>query len=201
MKTEETQTQGVVGSEPEFAAESQQATTASLRKIEANRRNAQHSTGPKTVEGKARSSQNAITHGIFFNQLVNGASPETVAELETLAADLRAYYQPLGRLEEMLVEKIVVENARYARILGFEQQELSRRLAFFGPAVDRVGRYTTSTNRALFRAIEELDRVQAARKARDGCAPSAVRESVGPAAKVAEEQQASHGSDTATDRR
>jgi hypothetical protein len=39
----------------------------------------------------------------------------------------------------MLVEKIVVENARYARILGFEQQELSRRYAFFSAAVDRVG--------------------------------------------------------------
>jgi len=184
MEREETRTQGALGSEPELAADSQPATSASPRKIEANRRNAQHSTGPKTAEGKAKSSQNAIKHGIFFKQLVNGASPETVAELETLAADMREYYQPIGRLEEMLVEKIVVENARYARILGFEQEELSRRYAFFGAAVDRVGRYTTSTSRALFRAIEELDRVQAARKARDRSAPSAVTESVAPDAKI-----------------
>jgi len=189
IQTEEIQTKGAVGSEPELASDTQPATSASPRKIEANRRNAQHSTGPKTAEGKAKSSLNAITHGIFFKQLVNGASPDTVTELETLAADLRAHFQPLGRLEEMLVEKIVVENARYARILGLEQQELSRRLAFFGPAVDRVGRYTTSTNRALFRAIEELDRVQAARKARHNSAPLAVSESesVVPAAEVGEE--------------
>jgi len=188
METEQTQTEGALGSERELAADGQPSTSTSPRKIEANRRNAQLSTGPKTAEGKAKSSQNAIKHGIFFKQLVNGASPETVAELETLAADMREYYQPIGRLEEMLVEKIVVENARYARILGFEQEELSRRYAFFGAAVDRVGRYTTSTNRALFRAIEELDRVQAARKARDGSVPSAVPESVVPAANVAEEQ-------------
>jgi len=184
METQKTQPDGALGSEPQLTADSQPTTSASPRKIEANRRNAQHSTGPTTAEGKAASSQNAIKHGIFFKQLVNGASPETVAELETLAADMRDYYQPLGALEDMLVEKIVIENARYARILGFEQEELSRRHAFFGAAIDRVGRYTTSTSRALFRAIEELDRVQAARKARDRSAPSAVPESVAPDAQI-----------------
>ena len=137
METQKTQPDGALGSEPELTADSRPTTSASPRKIEANRRNAQHSTGPKTADGKAKSSQNAIKHGIFFKQVINGASPETVAELEILAADMREYYRPIGRLEEMLVEKIVVENARYARILGFEQQELSRRYAFFSAAVDR----------------------------------------------------------------
>jgi hypothetical protein len=53
----------------------------SPHRIEANRRNAQHSTGPKTDEGKARSSQNSIKHGIFVTQFLNGATPETVAEI------------------------------------------------------------------------------------------------------------------------
>ena len=37
---------------------------ASERQIAANRLNAKHSSGPKTDKGKARSSQNAITHGL-----------------------------------------------------------------------------------------------------------------------------------------
>lgn len=36
-----------------------------LAKIEANRRNAQLSTGPRTAEGKAAVARNATTHGIF----------------------------------------------------------------------------------------------------------------------------------------
>ena len=42
----------------------------SLRKIEANRANAEKSTGPKTAEGKAMSRMNAIKHGILSREVV-----------------------------------------------------------------------------------------------------------------------------------
>jgi len=38
------------------------------KQIKANRQNAQKSTGPKTDEGKAAVSQNAVKHGIFPNR-------------------------------------------------------------------------------------------------------------------------------------
>ena len=36
----------------------------SAKQLEANRRNALHSTGPKTTEGKSRSSRNNLRHGL-----------------------------------------------------------------------------------------------------------------------------------------
>jgi hypothetical protein len=38
---------------------------ATEKQINANRKNAQKSTGPKTAEGKAAVSQNAVKHGLF----------------------------------------------------------------------------------------------------------------------------------------
>jgi len=173
MTAEETQKKEGAGIKPEAVVEAQPTKAVSPQKIEANRRNARRSTGPKTPEGKAKSSQNSITHGIFAKQFLNGAAAETVAEMEVLAAGIQEHYQPVGMVEEILLQKIVVETARYGRILSVEQQELARANAFFNAAIDRVGRYATSTSRALFRALEELERIQAARKARETVAASA----------------------------
>jgi hypothetical protein len=146
------------------------ATPVSPRKLEANRKNAQRSTGPKTPEGKAKSSQNALTHGIFVKHYVSGATPETVEEMKRLAAGFWEHYQPVGMIEEMLVEKLCIETARYSRVMRLELDELARRHAFFGPGVDRVGRYGANVNRALYRVLEELERLQAARKASEKAA-------------------------------
>jgi hypothetical protein len=162
--------------------------TTSARKLEANRRNAQRSTGPKTPEGKAKSSQNAITHGIFVKKFLNGASPETVAEIEALAAGIWEHYQPANMLEEMLTQKIVIEAARDHRVLGLEQKfdECSSGPIHLVACLGHVVRYSTSTSRALYRAIQELERVQAARKARENSAVSPIEE---PRPLIATEEQ------------
>jgi hypothetical protein len=75
--------------------------------------------------------------------------------------------------------------ARYARILGYEEQELSRKHAFFRVGLDPFGRYSTSTNRALSRAMEDLARVQAARRARESAAAITSTDAKQPAAEGA----------------
>jgi hypothetical protein len=184
--------------------ETQKATRPmSSRKIEANRRNAQHSTGPKTPEGKAKSSQNSTTHGIFVKRFLNGAAPEIVAEIEVLAAGIREYYQPVGMLEEILVQKIVIETARYDRVLGFEQkfEQFTSGPIHLVACLEHAVRYTTSTSRALFRAIEELERIQAARKGRESSAVSKAAEPALPTPQTKEEQPASQVVSTALSKR
>ena len=57
---------------------------ATQRQIEANRRNAQKCTGPRTPEGKARSSRNALKTGIDAKSAV--LPSESAAKLDELTA-------------------------------------------------------------------------------------------------------------------
>ena len=78
---------------------------SSVRRIEANRQNAQRSTGPKTAEGKARVAQNAMAHGLFSRRSL--LPDEALQELEDLRESLRADLSPEGPQEEVLVELMV----------------------------------------------------------------------------------------------
>ena len=65
---------------------------STLRQIEANRRNAQKSTGPTSVTGKAASSMNALKTGIHAKSLV--LPSEKLADLEQLIADYYRHHRP-----------------------------------------------------------------------------------------------------------
>lgn len=73
----------------------------------ANRANAQHSTGPRTSDGKARSAQNARKHG-FTASTFAVVRLEALDELAHLKADLIAVYQPVNSQELFAVERIAL---------------------------------------------------------------------------------------------
>jgi hypothetical protein len=78
---------------------------ATERQIAANRLNAQKSSGPKTVEGRARSAKNAITHGLSARQIycLRG---EDLSHWNRLFRDLWAYHAPVGSHEKFLVRSL-----------------------------------------------------------------------------------------------
>ena len=73
--------------------------------IHANRLNAQKSTGPRTAEGKATASQNAVTHGLLARQaVIRGEDP---GEFEFYRDEMLGELSPSGALESMLAERVV----------------------------------------------------------------------------------------------
>jgi hypothetical protein len=67
---------------------------ASIKQIEANRSNALNGKGPRTAEGKARSSRNALTHGLTAKEIV--IPGEDVAAYRSFEQQLIHDLQPNG---------------------------------------------------------------------------------------------------------
>ena len=101
----------------------------SQRKIESNRQNGLKSTGPKTTEGKRAVRYNALKHGLLAKEVVidSGDGKENRADFETLLSQLQEDRQPVGMLEELLVEKIASLYWRLARVYRAEKGEIQER--------------------------------------------------------------------------
>ena len=76
------------------------------KQIDANRRNAQSSTGPKTEAGKAASAANAISHGLTAAGDVL-LQDESVDAFEEMQRDMLADLAPQGALQGMLARQII----------------------------------------------------------------------------------------------
>ena len=102
----------------------------SQKQIEANRQNAQQSTGPKTTEGKTIAKLNAIKHGILSEAVLitKGGGQERKEAYLAFYNGLRDYFQPQGTMEDTLVEQIVVTLWRKRRVLRFELGCLRKQL-------------------------------------------------------------------------
>jgi nitrate reductase beta subunit len=60
---------------------------ATAKQIEANRKNATRSTGPRTAVGKSKSSRNALRHGLSLPLIMDAATKADVEELARLLAN------------------------------------------------------------------------------------------------------------------
>ena len=156
-------------------AESTQALTVSSngsspRKIAANRRNAKKSTGPKTSVGKMVSSWNSTRHGLLSRELplIYGKNKKHFARL---LSSLRQDLDPVGTVEEVLVERIAREYWRLGVAARHEREELSTMNPFAKTSIDRILRYETTINRQLYQAVNQLERLQRLRKGDNVPAP------------------------------
>jgi hypothetical protein len=95
---------------------------ATESQILANRRNAQKSTGPRTIEGKAAVSQNAVQHG--FSARLDVISSESQADFDQYRDHLLAELDPASPMESMLAERIVSLSWRLKRIYSIQNQAI-----------------------------------------------------------------------------
>src|SRR5437870_498208 len=151
---------------------------ATLKQIEANRRNALKSTGPSTPEGKAAVRLNALRHGLRAHTVVlPGEKPEA---FQQLCDDLEAESQPQTRTEQLYVEQMAVSQWKLRRM---EIAEASLLVQKFGaknqiPLLDRLWKAEARLERSFARAQHELERIQ---KGRPDQPATVVGQAVSPA--------------------
>ena len=173
----------------------------SEKKLQANRRNAQKSTGPKTPEGKAQSSRNAIKHGLLAQQILiddDDDPNERQEDFDQLLNGLIEDYQPSGCTENLLIERIAICFWRLRRAYRYEAQciEEDRQDEFSplnnvfqqvsgrrpnplkhvlptGKQMERLLRYESMIDRQLNRALNQLQNLQRFRKSNTNPRPSA----------------------------
>src|SRR4051812_42944250 len=76
----------------------------SFKQIEANRRNARRSTGPNTDEGKLRSRQNAVRHGLTAETVISAL--ENADDYQAFEATIIADYDAQSAVERELVLRL-----------------------------------------------------------------------------------------------
>jgi hypothetical protein len=151
--------------------------------VEANRLNTQKSAGPRSIEGQAASRFNGQKFGLEAQSIV--IPGEDPAELVALACDYHRQFNPVGPLEDYLVDTLVHghwNRRRYARIEG---QLLRVLIANQDPSVEsplgamfetdaakansmqKIFRLRAVAERNYFRALSELRRAQRERLSQD----------------------------------
>jgi hypothetical protein len=125
-------------------------------------------TGPKTPEGKSRSSKNALTHGLRAKKLENAVPQEMRHQYETLRRDYQSEYKPHGAIENTLFDMLI-----FAAWQLYKVREMALWTAIdlgaqgsFGQS-EKLSRYRASHERLLFRSLNQLKQIQQERLLRE----------------------------------
>ncbi len=153
---------------------------ATQAQTDANRANAQKSTGPRTAEGRAAVRQNALKHGLTSMSPV--APGEDPAEFLQFLAGWTQSYLPIGPAEEEVLRTAVVASWRLRRIPAIEagyyemerpeieqgggqSQSPAARLAFAhyhcSKQIEALSCQEARIQRTFDRSLRELERLQA----------------------------------------
>jgi hypothetical protein len=163
---------------------------ASQLQIDANRRNAQKSTGPKTPEGRAAVRLNGVKHGLTAKILVFPGEDESA--FTALLDSLEAEHAPATPSEEILVRQLAMAAWRLQRVYHLEASAFtlgrsdtagrvderfdpklndSERIAFVaiddpfgGNPLAKLSLYESRLERSFYKALHELQRIRAERQ-------------------------------------
>ena len=159
--------------------------------IEAARRNGACSRGPVTPEGKARSSRNALKHGLAALQHFV-LEDEAPSELEELTARLLAEIEPECEIEARLVKRMAIafwKSERAERIevalfdaapklrppqVGFEWEIADPLTTFDVKRFNAVRGYQAQQGRELSRCLKELRQLRKNSLADCTCEPESM---------------------------
>jgi len=133
----------------------------SQAKVNANRRNARKSTGPRTPSGKAAASMNAVKHGLSARMPV--IPGENEAEFQVYTAEWLEELQPAGPMEAFLAERIISIAWRLRRVGQMEARLFHPSESQETHQLSRLNRYEVALERSFYRNMEEFRVLQAAR--------------------------------------
>jgi hypothetical protein len=136
---------------------------ASQAQINANRANAQLSTGPQTDEGKAASAKNARRHGLLSTSCFYYSDAEQ-DDYEQLEKDLRAECQPQTEAENQTFVRYAFNTYQLIRAQRFEAESHEAYLTDANEAnfkrMERMTKLTDLIERRVDKALAELGKLQ-----------------------------------------
>ncbi len=116
------------------------------------------------------SAWNSTRHGLLSKKLP-ATSKQDPKKFTRLLTSLHQDLEPVGTLEEVLVEKIAHEYWRLGVAAWYEEAEFVDSNLFGKTKIYRILRYKTTINRQLFQAMSQLERLQRLRKGHHVPAP------------------------------